>query len=338
MMKTDRILLAHDSGGKLSYELLENVFHKYFRNEMLDKADDAAVISIPEKYAAYTTDSFVVKPLFFPGGDIGKLAVCGSLNDIAVQGARPLFMTSSFIIEEGFLIEDLLKIVKSMADCASENSVKIVAGDTKIVEKGACDGLFINTSCIGVFETENIPDISKISAGDKVIITGTMGDHGAALLIKRKELEFESSIISDCASLAPVLNKLMDKFGANIRFMRDPTRGGVAGILNEIAVKSSKTILLDEKNLPVSSEVNSICSILGLDPLYIANEGKAIVIVSDENEKECLEFFKAHTVTKNAVTIGEIIDDKNNKVVIKNLYGGKRLVSLLSGEQLPRIC
>ncbi|MBP7652531.1 hydrogenase expression/formation protein HypE [Candidatus Dependentiae bacterium] len=334
----DKIMFAHDSGGRLSHKLINEVFFKYFKNPILDKTDDSANIKSPGKLLAYTTDSFVIKPRFFPGGDIGKLAVCGTLNDIGVQGATPKYLTAGFIIEEGFSISELEKIVISMALCAEQNGVQIVAGDTKIVEKNACDGLFINVSGIGFFETDNIPDIDRISNGDKVIITGTIGDHGMTILTQRKEIGIESNLKSDCAALSKILVELVKKFNPDIKFMRDPTRGGLAGILIEIAEKSDKGIMLYEEQIPVSAEVKAICEILGFDPLYVANEGKCAVIVDKRAEKDCLNFLKKFTECRNSSVIGEIIESPDKKVLMKSLYGGTRIVSMLSGEQLPRIC
>ncbi len=331
-------MFAHDSGGRLSHKLINEVFFKYFKNPILDKTDDSANIKSPGKLLAYTTDSFVIKPRFFPGGDIGKLAVCGTLNDIGVQGATPKYLTAGFIIEEGFSISELEKIVISMALCAEQNGVQIVAGDTKIVEKNACDGLFINVSGIGFFETDNIPDIDRISNGDKVIITGTIGDHGMTILTQRKEIGIESNLKSDCAALSKILVELVKKFNPDIKFMRDPTRGGLAGILIEIAEKSDKGIMLYEEQIPVSAEVKAICEILGFDPLYVANEGKCAVIVDKRAEKDCLNFLKKFTECRNSSVIGEIIESPDKKVLMKSLYGGTRIVSMLSGEQLPRIC
>ncbi|MBF0494009.1 MAG: hydrogenase expression/formation protein HypE [Candidatus Omnitrophica bacterium] len=336
-MDMDNITLAHGSGGKLTHEMIGGIFFKYFKNEMLERAEDAAVFAIKGKRIAFTTDSFVVKPIFFPGGDIGKLAVCGTVNDLAVVGATPKYISCAFIIEEGFSFSDLEKIVKSMADWAKDAGLKIVTGDTKVVGRGEADGIFINTSGIGVFEKDVKLGAEKIKPGDKVILTGNIADHGLAVLGKRKGLEFESEIVSDVAPLNKMLLELTKKVGG-VKFMRDPTRGGVATTLNEITEGRKFGILIEEKNIPVSENARAACEILGLEPLYVANEGKAIIVVSSKNEKKALSSLRKNKYGKYAVTVGTVTKNNPGKVCLLTAYGTVRIVDMLSGEQLPRIC
>ena len=334
----DKITMAHGSGGKITHSLIKDVFFKHLGNDILERAEDSAVIDAGTGNIAFTTDSFVVKPLFFPGGDIGKIAVCGTVNDLAVTGADPKFITCGFIIEEGFSCADLEKIVKSMAKSAKEAGVKIVAGDTKVVGRNEADGMFINTSGIGVFGGKNRRlGSSDIKAGDKVIISGTLGDHGIAVLSKRQGLEFGSETASDCAPLNGVIGELMEGF-AGIKFMRDPTRGGLATTLNEITPDSGIGIMLEEKNIPVLDGVRGACELLGLDPLYVANEGKIIVITSPADEAGIIKVLRNSKYGKNAACIGEVSSDIPGKVCIRTRYGVTRIVDMLTAEQLPRIC
>lgn len=319
-------------------ELVRNLFFKYLGNETLNQADDAARVVVETKQIAFTTDSFVIKPLFFPGGDIGKLSICGTVNDLAVSGAEPKFISCGFIIEEGFTEKDLTEIVKSMAWWAKEAGVKIVAGDTKVVEKGEADGLFINTSGIGTFKTGVVLGRDKIKAGDKLIITGTIGDHGMAVLSRRKGLEFESRISSDCAPLNKMLMKVLDAAGSGVKFMRDPTRGGLATVLNEIAASGDFGIVIEETKIPVAENVRAACELLGLDPLYIANEGKALLVVDAACENEILEVLKSDEYGSCACSIGEITSANVKRVCLKTAYGVLRIVDMLSSEPMPRIC
>ena len=333
----DYITLAHGAGGKKSHDLIKDVFIKHLGNDLLAKVDDAALIGLESDKIAFTTDSYVIKPCFFPGGDIGKIAVCGTVNDLAVCGARPLYLSCGFIIEEGFLIPDLLKIVKSMAQAADEAGVKIVTGDTKVVGRGEADGLFINTS--GVEVTDGLPelDAANIKAGDKVIVTGTLGDHAIAILSKRKGLEFEGDLTSDCAPLNNMLIALLDNC-SGVSFMRDPTRGGAATTLNEIAEGRTFGILINEEAVPVSEPVQGACELLGFDPLYLANEGKALVIVDQDSVGEAFSVLREHEYGKEAAVIGEITDDNPGKVCVRTKLGVVRFMDMLTGEQLPRIC
>lgn len=334
----DRITISHGSGGKLTDNLIKDIFFKYLGNELLAQKDDSTLISLDSKEIAFTTDSFVIKPLFFPGGDIGKLAICGTVNDLAVNGAVPEYISCGFIIEEGFEIADLEKITKSMGECAKKAGVKIVCGDTKVVEKGAADGLFINTAGIGrIIRKDSVLGIDEIKPGDKIIITGNIAEHGLAVLTQREGFKFKSKIESDCAPLNKMLIKLLENIDG-IKFMRDPTRGGVAATLNEVVSEKSYGILLNEENLPVSEDVKALCELLGFDPLYIANEGKAIIFVLPQEEESALLFLKKTDYGKNARAIGEVTEDNSGKVVIKTALGARHIIDMLTGEPVPRIC
>jgi hydrogenase expression/formation protein HypE len=339
MIKNDKVLLGHGSGGKLSHDLINNLFVKYFNNIYLDKQTDAAILELPGKRLSFTTDSFVVDPIFFPGGDIGKLAVCGTINDLAVSGATPLFLSAGFIIEEGFPFEDLEIIVRSMATEAIKAGVVIVTGDTKVVNRGKCDKIFINTAGIGRIETRHI-DIgegSRIIPGDKIIINGSIGDHGMAVLAARKELNIQSDIESDCASLNGLIQYILAA-SDGIKFMRDATRGGLATVLSELAEKKNFGITLDESHLLVRPKVKAFCELLGFDPLYIANEGKVIIIVDHGSAEKVIQAMNDHELGKDARIIGEIVVDYPGKAWINTNIGGKRILDMLAGEQLPRIC
>lgn len=332
----NKITIAHGSGGKITQELIQDVFFKYLDNDVLNQAGDSACVLADKQWIAFTTDSFVVKPLFFPGADIGKLSICGTVNDLAVSGAVPKYISCAFIIEEGFEKADLVEIVKSMALWAQKADVKIVAGDTKVVERGEADGLFITTAGLGVFKSDFRLSKEKIKAGDKVIITGTIGEHGLAVLSKRKGLEFDSEILSDCA---PLNKMLMDVLSAvdGIRVMKDPTRGGAATTLNEIILDTKFGIIIEEEKIPVTDGVRAACELLGLDPLYIANEGKALLIVDSGCEERVLKLLRNHEYGVNAVTIGEVSRDIN-KVCLKTRLGTLRIIDMLSTEAIPRIC
>jgi hydrogenase expression/formation protein HypE len=332
-----QITLAHGSGGKMSQDLIRDVFMKHLGNETLNKVDDAAVLQAGTGKIAFTTDTFVIKPVFFPGGNIGNLAVCGTVNDLAVTGAKPVALSAGFIIEEGFSINDLEAIVISMSECAKEAGVQIVTGDTKVVGKGEADGIFINTSGIGTIEASVDLDVSKISVGDKVIVTGTLGDHALAILSKREGLSFETALISDSAPLNKMLIGLVEEVPM-IKFMRDPTRGGVAATLNEISNDRDFGILLDENTLPVSEGVAGACELLGMDPLYLANEGKALVVVGKDNADKAIATLKKNKYGKDATIIGEITSENAGKVCLKTRLGVVRIVDMPVGEQLPRIC
>lgn len=334
---SERILLSHGSGGKQTNSLISDLFLKYFNNSILNEMNDSAQLTLGSDRIAFTTDSFVVNPIFFNGGNIGKLAVCGTVNDIAMSGAKPLFLSCAFIIEEGFELEKLEEIVKSMAEEAEQAGVKIVAGDTKVVEKGSADGVFINTSGIGVLlEDVNIKACNAIP-GDVVIVNGTLGDHGTAIMCERNGLGFEGNIKSDCASLNGLVESILEVCD-DIHVLRDATRGGAAAVLNEIATLSNVSIRISEKSIPISNEVSGVCEFLGLDPLYIANEGKLCVFVPEKYGEKVLEVMKGHPLGVNSKIIGKVIEDEKNKVYIDTVIGGQRIVDMPSGEQLPRIC
>lgn len=334
---SDKILLSHGSGGKQTNSLISDLFFKYFNNSILNEMNDAAQITLEGNRIAFTTDSFVVNPIFFNGGNIGKLAVCGTVNDIAVSGAKPLFLSSAFIIEEGFEISKLEEIVKSMAEEAERAGVKIVAGDTKVVEKGSADGVFINTTGIGIIRDDVNIKASNAKPGDVIIVNGTLGDHGMTIMCERNGLGFEGDIKSDCASLNGLIDSML-QVCTNIHVLRDATRGGVAAVLNEIAQASKVSIKLSEKNIPVSEEISGVCELLGLEPLYIANEGKLCAFVPEEYAEEVLEAMKNHPLGINSAIIGKVVEDNNNKVYIDTVVGGQRIVDMPSGQQLPRIC
>ncbi|AVX20563.1 MULTISPECIES: hydrogenase expression/formation protein HypE [Carboxydocella] len=335
------ITLGHGSGGKLSHRLISELFLKYFQNEILIKQDDMAIVPGSSMNWAISTDSFVINPIFFPGGNIGKLSVCGTVNDVAMSGGIPLYLTAAFIIEEGFPLAELERIVQSMAETAASAGVKIIAGDTKIVGKGQADGIFINTTGFGL-----IPEGRNISGrnaqpGDVIIVNGTLGDHGVAVMAERHGLEFSVPIFSDCAPLNEIIALLLENV-PRVNVLRDPTRGGLATTLNEIAYQSNVMIELWEEKLPVKDEVFSACEILGLDPLYIANEGKFIAILPEEFADIALATIKNHPLGRDAAIIGKVVDkpkeNSNNKVYLKTALGGKRILDMLAGDQLPRIC
>jgi len=333
----DTILLGHGSGGKLSAELVRDVFLPAFQNPVLAHLDDQAIVNVNGQRLAITTDSFVVKPLFFPGGDIGSLAVHGTINDLAMGGATPLFLSTAFILEEGFPTEQLKRIVTSMQQAAERAGVQIVTGDTKVVEKGKGDGLFINTTGIGL-----VPDGIELSAnrarpGDRVLISGSIGDHGIAILANREGLEFETEIRSDSAALHTLVADML-KASRALRCMRDPTRGGVSSTLNEIAQQSRVGIELDESSLPIHDQVRGACELLGLDPLYVANEGKLIAIVAPDAADDLLRAMKAHPLGAEARIIGTVTDKNHGLVTMRTPLGTSRVVDMLAGDQLPRIC
>lgn len=337
-MKTDKVLLNHGAGGKLSHDLIGELFVKYFNNPILKQQTDSAIISIDNKLLAFTTDSYVVDPIFFPGGNIGKLAVCGTVNDLSVSGAKPLYISCGFIIEEGFLLSDLETIVKTMSEEAKKSGVLIVTGDTKVVDKGKCDKIFINTAGIGILneKNKNISFGDKIKAGDKIIVNGNIGDHGTAILCARNGIEYSSSVLSDCASQNVLIAEAMN--AGKIKFMRDATRGGVATVLCELAEKLEIGIELDEEKIPVQESVKGLCETFGFDPLYMANEGR-VVMVADKNDAEnIVKQIRKSKSGKNSAIIGEIVKEHNGVVTIKTQIGGKRIIDMLAGEQLPRIC
>ncbi|MBW7887183.1 MAG: hydrogenase expression/formation protein HypE [Bacteroidetes bacterium] len=333
----DTITLAHGGGGKLTHQLIENVFQKHFSNQLLNMLHDGAIIQSQYERLAFSTDSYVVHPLKFPGGDIGSLAVNGTLNDLAMCGAKPVALSASFIIEEGMSLDELEEYVRSMKKSADADSVQIVTGDTKVVPRGKADRLFITTTGIGGIPKERNISPENIALGDAVILSGTIGDHGMAIMSVREGLEFELEISSDTASLCSLVETMFSVSQA-IHVLRDPTRGGVASTLNELAESSQKGILIYECNIPVQSVTRAACEIFGFDPLYVANEGKLIAVVKSSEAEKILSAMKNHPLGKNAQIIGEVVDRHCKRVVMKTTIGGERVVDMISGEQLPRIC
>lgn len=317
------------------HDLIKGLFVKNLDNPFLNKLDDSAIVDAKARQFAYTTDSFVINPIFFAGGDIGKLAICGTVNDLAVCGARARYLSCGMIVEEGFDYDDLERITLSIKATCRKAGVYIVTGDFKVVEKGTADKIFINTSGMGDMLRDARLSANYIRPGDKVIISGTIGDHGAAVLVAREELKFKSRIFSDCASLNNLVSSIICK---DIKFMRDPTRGGLATTLNEITTQGRYNISVDESQIPVKEPVRALCEILGLDPLYMANEGKVVLIVSAKSAPRVLSRIKRHPLGKNCRIIGEVEKQKNKKVYLKTKIGGVRILDMLRGEQLPRIC
>ncbi len=332
----DKILLAHGSGGRLAHELVEKSFVKALANPLLDRLDDSAVFALSGKLA-FTTDSYVVSPIFFPGGDIGKLAVCGTVNDLAMSGAKPLYLSLSFIIEEGLALSELEQIVDSVRRAADEARVAIITGDTKVVPRGSADRLFINTAGVGII-AEGV-DISgdKARPGDKVILSGTIGDHGIAVISQREGLSFSTKLSSDCAPLGDLVAEML-KASPNIHCLRDPTRGGLATTLNELAGQSGVSIRIEEDKVPLREEVLAACEMLGFDPLYVACEGKLVAIVPAEVADRVLKAMKKNKYGKNAAIIGEVGAKPPGRVVMKTVLETSRIVDMLVGDLLPRIC
>ncbi len=331
------IRLSHGSGGEASRKLIEDVIARYLGNEALDPLDDSAVLTAPGGRLALTTDPYVVNPLFFPGGDIGSLAVHGTVNDLSMVGARPVAITLGLILEEGFALDDLHRILASVRDACAEAGVKVVAGDTKVVERGSADGVFINTSGIGA-----IPDGVDISAsnaapGDLVILSGAVGDHGIAVLSKREGMDFATSIVSDSAPLNRMVEAML-AVAPSIHAMRDPTRGGLATSLNEIAVASGVGVEVDEAAVPVHAAVGDACDMLGFDVYYVANEGKLVAFVPESHAAAVLEAARADEYGREAAVIGRVVEDNPGLVTLNTKVGGRRILSPLSGELLPRIC
>lgn len=331
------ILLAHGSGGKLTHELIEKMFLPQFRNELLEPLHDGAVFTQGGTRFAFSTDSYVINPIFFPGGNIGELAVNGTVNDISMCGARPLYLSAAFIIEEGLPIDDLWKIVLSMQDAAKKAGVLLVTGDTKVVDRGKGDKIFINTSGVGIVDDEVDISPKRLRAGDEIIVNGEIALHGIAIMSVREGLEFETTIRSDTTALNHLVEEMF-RTTKNIHVLRDPTRGGIATTLNEIAGQSGLGIVIDEKSIPVRDDVKGACEILGLDPLYIANEGKLLAFVSPEDSEKLLTAMRAHPLGKDSAVIGKVVDSHAGTVVMKSEIGGTRVVNMLTGEQLPRIC
>jgi len=338
-MENEIITLAHGSGGNASLKLINNYIKKYFSNKVLNKMEDAAVLDLKAKKIAMTTDSFVISPIFFAGGDIGRLSICGTVNDLAAMGARPIYITVGLILEEGLLLKDLEKIIISMKKTADEAGVIIVAGDTKVVNRGKADKIFINTTGIGkIISNKNEISSSNAKSGDSLIITGSIGDHEVAILKEREGLELKVKICSDTAPLNKIIEKLL-KNKVWIDAMRDPTRGGLATIMNEIALSSGVDIEIDESKVPIKATVVSVCDILGFDPFYLANEGKMLIICHKSHEKKALKLLRSTKYGRNAQIIGRVTEKSSKpQVVLKTRIGGERILFITEGEQLPRIC
>ncbi|HSW40539.1 MAG TPA: hydrogenase expression/formation protein HypE [Acidobacteriota bacterium] len=332
-----QILLAHGGGGRLTHQLIETMFFPAFGNPMLETRHDGAVFEPPAGKLAFTTDSYVVQPLFFPGGDIGVLAVNGTVNDLAMCGARPLYLSAGFIIEEGLPMETLWRVVQSMKTAAAEAGVRLVTGDTKVVNRGKGDGVFINTAGIGAVLTPRAVSPARVREGDAIIVSGDIGRHGIAIMAVREGLEFESAITSDCAPLASLVLSLVEA-GIDIHCMRDLTRGGLASALIEIAESARIHCEIEEKAVPLQEAVRGACEILGFDPLYVANEGRFALFVAADEADKALELIRAHPEGENASRIGAVLEGNQGLVTLRSAIGTTRVVDMLSGEQLPRIC
>ncbi|MFZ0302792.1 MAG: hydrogenase expression/formation protein HypE [Terracidiphilus sp.] len=332
------IVMGHGGGGKLGNELVEHLFLPAFRNPALENLGDAALLDVGGGRIAISTDSFVVQPLFFPGGSIGELAVNGTVNDLAVSGAIPKFLTAGFILEEGFPLAQLAAIVDAMAKAAAASGVKIVTGDTKVVERGHGDGCYINTAGVGLLREGIAVGPHCAQPGDVVLVSGTIGDHGMAIMSVREGLEFESQIRSDCAALNGLISDVLDTVGGSVHAMRDPTRGGLASTLNEIAGSSGVGIEIDETVMPVRPEVQSACELLGLDPVYVANEGKVVIFIAPGAADRALEILRAHPLGRDAARIGHVTAEHKRMLVARTAMGANRVIPTQIGEQLPRIC
>lgn len=333
-----RIDMSHGAGGRAMGQLIGEIFHAALDNEWLRRGDDQAAFEFAGGRMVMTTDGYVVSPLFFPGGDIGSLAVHGTINDIAMAGARPLYLSASFILEEGFPLADLARIATSMGDASRAAGVPVVTGDTKVVERGKADGVFIATTGIGVVPPGLDLSADKARPGDFVVLSGTIGDHGVAVMSKRRNVEFETTILSDSAPLHGLVADMVAAAGPSLRLMRDPTRGGLAATLNEIAERSSVGIRLVEAAIPVKPEVAAACELLGLDPLDIANEGKLVAVVAREVAERLVDAMRIHPLGRDAAIIGEVVADRDRFVQMTTVFGGERIVAWLAGEALPRIC
>ncbi len=333
---SERILLAHGSGGKLARELVEGSILSELSNPLLARLDDSAVLEVSGKLA-FTTDSYVVNPIFFPGGDIGRLAVCGTVNDLSMMGAVPLFLSLALILEEGLARDDLVEIIKSVKQASEESGVSVVTGDTKVVGRGSADKLYINTAGIGVVAGDVEISGSRARPGDRIVINGPIGDHGMAVLSSREGFSFSSLLKSDCAPLNGLVADML-AVSRRINCLRDPTRGGLATTLNEIAVQSGAGIIIDEARIPVRDEVRAACEMLGLDPLHVANEGKLVAVVDAEDAEVVVERMRANPYGREAAIIGEVEPERPGKVVMRTRLGSSRIVDMLVGDPLPRIC
>jgi hydrogenase expression/formation protein HypE len=339
-MKDNTITLSHGAGGRLNHELIEEYFVPYFDNATLRALDDSAVIPMQSGQAnrlAFTTDAYVVKPLFFPGGDIGRLAICGTVNDLAMAGAQPLGLTASFILEEGLSIEDLKRVLASMKGAALEAGVQVVAGDTKVVEHGAAEGLYITTAGIGAISDNVVIGSAQAKPGDAVLVSGPIGDHEIAVLMARGEFSLQGEVESDCAPLNGLVEAML-KACPDIHSLRDPTRGGLATVLWEIAQASGVGVVVEEREVPMRKEVKGVCDLLGFDPYYLANEGKLVAFVPEKEAAKVLKAMQKHPLGKEATVIGKVTAENSGKVLLHTPIGGHRLLEPLSGEQFPRIC
>jgi hydrogenase expression/formation protein HypE len=337
---SEKVTLGHGSGGKLTQRLIDEVFKPHINSRALEEADDAAVVSLNAERLVTTTDGFTVRPLFFPGGDIGKLAVCGTVNDLVVCGAVPRYLTAGFIIEEGFEIKELSRIVESFSRQCASARVEVVAADTKVVERGKGDGVFITVAGIGSMVSGPVPGAGRIAEGDRIIVSGDIGDHGAAIVLAREELNIQADITSDCALLHDLALPVFEQFPEAVKFMRDATRGGVATVLNEVSVKTGRHVQLIEEAMPVKPAVEGLCEMLGMSPWYLANEGTIVVIVEPDATEQVLDQLRSHKLGKNAAVIGEIgrVPAEQPRVYLQTRSRGKRILDSLISDQLPRIC
>ncbi len=336
-LRDELVTLAHGAGGKATRTLVEGLFLPEFDNPLLEPLGDSALLELNGSRLAFTTDSYVVKPIFFPGGDIGELAVNGTVNDLAMAGARPLYLSAGFIVEEGFSTADLRLIAASMGTAARDAGVAIAAGDTKVVERGKADGLYINTTGVAIVECEFELSPERIRPGDQVLVSGTLGDHGMAIMIARGELELEVELESDTAPLHDLVRTLLEAT-EEVRCLRDPTRGGLATVLNELVLAANVAIVLDEASLPVKPEVQGACEILGIDPLYVANEGKLVAFVAPEEADGALDAVRSHPVGRDAAIVAEVRPEPPGLVLLETTFGGSRVIDMLAGDPLPRIC
>ncbi|MEK4035211.1 hydrogenase expression/formation protein HypE [Methylocystis sp. IM2] len=337
-LRNGRVDLSHGAGGRAMGQLIAEIFHAAFDNDWLRQGDDQSIFETPRGRMAMTTDAFVVSPLFFPGGDIGSLAVHGAINDVAMCGARPLYLSASFIIEEGFALADLARIAQSMGAASRDAGVPVITGDTKVVERGKADGVFITTAAVGLVPEGLELSGDKARPGDVLLLSGSIGDHGVAIMSKRENLEFDCDILSDSAALHGLVATMVAAAGSSLRLMRDPTRGGLAATLNEIAQQSGVGFRIEEAAIPVRPEVAAACHLLGLDPLNVANEGKLVAVVSADAAETLLGAMRAHPLGRSAAIIGAAVEDDRRFVQMTSSFGGSRIVDWLAGEQLPRIC
>lgn len=336
-IRESRITLAHGAGGKATHSLIEGLFVEAFRNPTLAELDDGAVLSVGGSRLAFTTDSYVVSPLFFPGGDIGDLAVNGTVNDLAVSGARPLYLSAGFILEEGFPVADLQRIVTSMAAAAQRAGVQVVTGDTKVVQRGKADGCYVNTTGVGVLERPVSLGCAQVRAGDVVLVSGPIGDHGVTIMVARGELDIAADLASDTAALHGLVDVLLDA-APGVRLLRDATRGGVATILNEVAQATQLAVVVDEASVPVRPAVTGACELLGIDPLYVACEGRFVAVVDGTQAEAALAALRGHPLGDGAAVIGRVAADPPGMVLLRTAFGGTRVVDMLVGDPLPRIC